>query len=83
MTGLRTKVPVPVQDDAEPGGPALNPAEQIALADTVGVALPVVLNRLTPAERVAFVTSRTGRAQRGSTAAGPVWPSTSPSYAAW
>src|SRR4051794_12940839 len=30
-------------------------AEHVALADTVGVALQVVLDRLTPAERVAFV----------------------------
>lgn len=32
-----------------------DPAEQVALADAVGVALLVVLDRLTPAERVAFV----------------------------
>lgn len=32
-----------------------DPAEDVALADTVGIALAVVLNRLTPGERVAFV----------------------------
>ena len=32
-----------------------DPADEVALADTVGVALQVVLDRLTPAERVAFV----------------------------
>ncbi|MEO7130520.1 MAG: sigma factor [Dermatophilaceae bacterium] len=32
-----------------------DPAEQVTLADTVGVALQVVLDRLTPGERVAFV----------------------------
>ncbi len=52
---LRAKVPVPVADDGEVGGHASDPAEEIALADTVGVALQVVLDRLTPAERVAFV----------------------------
>lgn len=32
-----------------------DPAERVALAETVGVALHVVLDRLTPGERVAFV----------------------------
>ncbi len=35
--------------------PASDPAEEVELADTVGVALQVVLDRLTPRERVAFV----------------------------
>ncbi len=52
---LRARIPVPVQDDVEVAGLAGDPAEEIALADTVGVALQVVLDRLTPAERVAFV----------------------------
>lgn len=52
---LRSKVPVPVEDDAEVAGQGTDPAEEAALADTVGVALQVVLDRLTPAERVAFV----------------------------
>jgi RNA polymerase sigma factor (sigma-70 family) len=51
---LRARVPVPEEDVevAEPGG---DPADEVALADTVGVALRVVLDRLTPGERVAFV----------------------------
>ena len=51
---LRARVPVPVEVTEEVGtGP--DPADEAALADTVGVALQVVLERLTPAERVAFV----------------------------
>jgi len=51
---LRSRTPVPV-DDVRPG-PALNdPADDVALADTVGLALQVVLDRLSPGERVAFV----------------------------
>lgn len=42
--------------DAGPVGPASpDPADEVALADTVGVALQMVLDRLTPTERVAFV----------------------------
>ena len=52
---LRAKVPVPVEDDREVAADAGDPADHVALADTVGVALQVVLDRLTPAERVAFV----------------------------
>jgi RNA polymerase sigma-70 factor (ECF subfamily) len=51
---LRARVPVPeeaVESDEHVG----DPADEVALADTVGVALQVVLDRLTPAERVAFV----------------------------
>ncbi len=51
---LRARTPTP-QADVEPIGLVADPAEEIALADTVGVALQVVLERLTPAERVAFV----------------------------
>ena len=52
---LRAKTPVPFDEvelhtEAHP-----DPADEIALADTVGVALQVVLDRLTPRERVAFV----------------------------
>ena len=36
-------------------GPATDPADEVALADTVGVALHLVLERLSPGERVAFV----------------------------
>ncbi len=52
---LRAKVPVPVEQDVEVGEHASDPADEVALADTVGVALRVVLDRLTPGERVAFV----------------------------
>lgn len=37
------------------GGPVSDPEEEALLADSVGLALLVVLGRLTPAERVAFV----------------------------
>ncbi len=51
---LRARTPVPVEhielEDTSP-----DPAEDIALADTVGVALQAVIDRLTPRERVAFV----------------------------
>ena len=52
---LRAKIPVPVEQDPEVDGRAGDPADEVALADTVGVALQVVLDRLTPAERIAFV----------------------------
>jgi RNA polymerase sigma-70 factor (ECF subfamily) len=51
---LRSRTPVPV-DDVEPPGRVNDPADDIALADTVGLALHVVLDRLSPRERVAFV----------------------------
>lgn len=43
------------EDEAEAGEHVGDPADEVALADTVGVALQAVLDRLTPAERVAFV----------------------------
>ena len=51
---LKAKVPEPQEEitPAEHGG---DPADDVALADTVGLALQVVLDRLTPTERVAFV----------------------------
>lgn len=55
---MRSRVPRPelvpeaAEDGAEDGA---DPSEAVALADTVGVALHLVLDRLTPAERVAFV----------------------------
>ncbi|MFX0539290.1 sigma-70 family RNA polymerase sigma factor [Ornithinimicrobium sp. Y1847] len=55
---LRARVPEPVDLAAMPHEPAEaghDPAEEVALADTVGVALQVVLEKLSPAERVAFV----------------------------
>ena len=56
---LRARVPRPV-DPHEPLADGQvetvpDPAEDVALADTVGVALQAVLDRLTPTERVAFV----------------------------
>ncbi|WP_130013195.1 sigma-70 family RNA polymerase sigma factor [Serinicoccus sediminis] len=59
---LRARVPQPVdpqetQDAVDGGGSgaAPDPVDEVVLADTVGVALQVVLDRLTPSERVAFV----------------------------
>ncbi len=51
---LRARTPVPV-DAVEVRDTAHDPADDLALADTVGVALQVVLDRLSPRERVAFV----------------------------
>lgn len=51
---LRARTPVPA-DEIEPEETAADPADEIALADTVGIALHVVLDRLSPRERVAFV----------------------------
>jgi RNA polymerase sigma-70 factor (ECF subfamily) len=51
---LRVEKPILV-DDLEPPSRSVDPADELALADTVGIALQVVLDRLTPTERVAFV----------------------------
>ncbi|OBF17380.1 RNA polymerase subunit sigma-70 [Mycobacterium kubicae] len=51
---LRARTPVPTES-IEVEATAPDPADDVVLADTVGVALQVVLDRLTPAERVAFV----------------------------
>jgi RNA polymerase sigma-70 factor (ECF subfamily) len=51
---LRSRTPVPV-GDVEPRESVADPADDVALADTVGLALHVVLDRLSPRERVAFV----------------------------
>lgn len=55
---LRSRTPVPEPDleaelDTQEG--AADPADDVALADTVGIALQIVLDRLSPGERVAFV----------------------------
>ena len=50
---LRAKVPVP--EEVVAADLVGDPADELALADTVGAALRVVLDRLTPGERVAFV----------------------------
>lgn len=53
---LRMRTPVPVEEVEDgPDADAGDPADDIALADTVGLALSVVLDRLSPRERVAFV----------------------------
>jgi RNA polymerase sigma factor (sigma-70 family) len=52
---LRSRVPVPVEDVGLGGTARDDPADDVALADTVGFALQVVLDRLSPRERVAFV----------------------------
>lgn len=55
---LRAKVPEPhdgPEDQVEVAAHGGDPADEIALAHTVGVALQAVLERLTPTERVAFV----------------------------
>lgn len=51
---LRARTPVPMEE-IELSGTAPDPADDIVLADTVGVALQYVLDRLSPQERVAFV----------------------------
>src|ERR671933_475445 len=52
---LRSRVPVPVEEVDLGATPRDDPADDVALADTVGFALQVVLDRLSPRERVAFV----------------------------
>jgi RNA polymerase sigma-70 factor (ECF subfamily) len=51
---LRSRTPVPTAD-ISPAEASLDIAEDVALADTVGVALQAVLDLLSPPERVAFV----------------------------
>ncbi|WP_436701780.1 sigma-70 family RNA polymerase sigma factor [Nocardioides sp. BYT-33-1] len=51
---LRARTPMPAADP-ELSETAPDPADDVVLADTVGIALQVVLDRLSPGERVAFV----------------------------
>jgi RNA polymerase sigma factor (sigma-70 family) len=51
---LRARRPVPVEEVEIPET-APDPADDVALADTVGIALQTVIDRLSPRERVAFV----------------------------
>lgn len=51
---LRSRTPEP-HEEVDPGDTAPDPADEVALADTVGIALNVILERLSPQERVAFV----------------------------
>jgi RNA polymerase sigma factor (sigma-70 family) len=50
---LRARVATPA-DEAVPGT-APDPADEVAMTDSVGVALGIVLDRLSPTERIAFV----------------------------
>lgn len=55
---LRARIPLPMDDWEVWAGDddhVPDPVDEVVLAETVGVALQVVLDRLTPAERVAFV----------------------------
>jgi RNA polymerase sigma factor (sigma-70 family) len=51
---LKARTPVPT-DEVESQESAPDPVDDVVLADTVGIALQVVLDRLSPQERVAFV----------------------------
>jgi RNA polymerase sigma factor (sigma-70 family) len=51
---LKARTPVPT-DEVEGQESAPDPVDDVVLADTVGIALQVVLDRLSPQERVAFV----------------------------
>jgi RNA polymerase sigma factor (sigma-70 family) len=51
---LRARTPVPVEE-VEVTDSSPDPADDVALADTVGIALQAVIDRLSPRERVAFV----------------------------
>lgn len=51
---LKSRTPEP-HDEVEVPGTSPDAADEVALADTVGIALQVVIDRLTPGERVAFV----------------------------
>ena len=51
---LRARIPVP-SAEIGPAETAPDPADDVVLADAVGVALQLVLDRLSPHERVAFV----------------------------
>ena len=51
---LRARIPVP-EADVDLAENAPDASEEIALAETVGVALHILLDRLTPTERVSFV----------------------------
>jgi RNA polymerase sigma factor (sigma-70 family) len=52
---LRVRVPLPTDEVDEAVATSPDPADDVVLAESVGAALHVVLDRLTPPERVAFV----------------------------
>ena len=51
---LKSRTPVP-HEDVAPTDAAPDPADDVALGAAVGIALQVVIDRLTPGERVSFV----------------------------
>jgi RNA polymerase sigma factor (sigma-70 family) len=51
----RREDPLEAYDSDEPGSPEAGPEQQALLADSVGLALLVVLETLSPAERLAYV----------------------------
>jgi len=51
---LRRRIPVP-EEELEVAEVAPDPSQDMELADAVGIALQLVLDRLSPSERVAFV----------------------------
>lgn len=52
---LRARIPEPVDELVDRADDSSDPVQDVMLAEAVGVALHVVLDRLTPRERVAFV----------------------------
>jgi RNA polymerase sigma factor (sigma-70 family) len=48
-------LPLDLRGGSDPGGPGVDPEQEAIMADSVGLALLVVLDTLTPAERLAFV----------------------------
>lgn len=51
----RRETPLPEEYDEVPADPAQAPEQEAVLADSIGLALQVVLDTLAPAERLAFV----------------------------
>jgi len=48
-------IPEPLPDQREFGGPVVDPADRVTLDESVNMAFLVVLESMTPAERVAFI----------------------------
>ena len=48
-------LPEPVPSPAERSGDAVDPADRVTLDESIGMAFLVVLDSMTPAERVAFI----------------------------
>ncbi|NYF98132.1 sigma factor [Janibacter cremeus] len=62
---LKSRTPEP-HDEVDVLDRAPDTADAVALADTVGIALKVVIDRLTPGERVAFATTASASSSRRS-----------------